>query len=35
MDFLLIRKLLRQAWSPEQIVGHIQTLWPDGTTYPS
>tara|TARA_R110002050_G_scaffold101900_1_gene210290 strand:- start:101 stop:466 length:366 start_codon:yes stop_codon:yes gene_type:complete len=24
MDFLLIRKLLRQAWSPEQIVGHIR-----------
>ena len=24
MDFLLIRKLLRQKWSPEQIVGHIR-----------
>lgn len=23
-DFLLIRKLLRQQWSPEQIVGHIR-----------
>ena len=24
MDFLLIRKLLRQRWSPEQIVGYIR-----------
>lgn len=24
MDFLLIRKLIRQQWSPEQIVGHIR-----------
>jgi IS30 family transposase len=24
MDFLLVCKLLRQAWSPEQIVGHIR-----------
>lgn len=23
-DFLLVRKLLRQKWSPEQIVGHIR-----------
>jgi IS30 family transposase len=23
-DFLLIRKLLRQKWSPEQIVGHLR-----------